>query len=43
MLKKGVAQARPSLYMSKCHIVGNHLLWLNYVSLQAAVVFLSFR
>ena len=25
-----VAQARPSLHLSKCHIVGNHM-WLNYV------------
>ena len=24
------AQARPSLHLSKCHIVGNHMSWLNY-------------
>ena len=26
---KGAAQARPSLHMSKCHIVGNLMHWLN--------------
>ena len=24
---KGVAHSRPSLYLSKCHIVGNHMSW----------------
>ena len=27
-LKKGAAQARLSLHLSKCHIVGNHMLQL---------------
>ena len=25
------AEARPSLYLSKCYIVGNLMHWLNYV------------
>ena len=25
---KGAAQARPSLHLSICHIVGNHMPWL---------------
>ena len=25
---KVAAQAGPSLHLSKCHIVGNHMLWL---------------
>ena len=28
------ADARPSLHMSKCNIVGNHMLWLNLISFQ---------
>ena len=27
---KVAAQARLSLHLSKCHIAGNHMLWLNY-------------
>ena len=27
---KEAAEARPSLHMSKCHIVGNHMHWLNF-------------
>ena len=27
---KGAAQARLSLHLLKCHIVGNHMLWLIY-------------
>ena len=27
---KGNAEARPSLHMSKYHIVGNHMHWLSY-------------
>ena len=27
---KGATQARLSLHMSKCHIVGNHVTWLNH-------------
>ena len=27
-LKKEAAQARLSLHISKCHIVGNHMSWL---------------
>ena len=27
---KEAAEARPSLHMSKCHIVGNLMHWLNY-------------
>ena len=27
------AQARLSLHLSKCHIVGNHMAWLKYVIL----------
>ena len=30
---KEAAEARPSLHMSKCHIVENLLHWLIYVSL----------
>ena len=26
---KEAAKARPSLHLSKCHIVGNHMSWLN--------------
>ena len=29
---KEAAQARLSLHLSKCHIVGNHMSWLNYVA-----------
>ena len=29
-LKRKAAEARPSLHMSKCHIVGNHMHWLMY-------------
>ena len=25
---KGAAQARLSLHLSKCHVVGNHMRWL---------------
>ena len=25
---KEAAEARPSLHMSKCHIVGNHVPWI---------------
>ena len=28
---KEAAQARPSLHLSKCHIVGNHMSWLNFI------------
>ena len=27
-------KARPSLHMSKCHIVGNLMLWLNYYNFE---------
>ena len=30
-------QARLSLHMSKCHIVGNHTAWLNYVLGEASI------
>ena len=26
---KADAEARPRLHLSKCHIVGNHIHWLN--------------
>ena len=29
-LKKEAAQARLSLHLTKCHIVGNLMSWLNY-------------
>ena len=29
---KMTALAHLSLFMSKCHIVGNHMWWLNYVT-----------
>ena len=29
---KEAAQARLSLHVSKYHVVGNHMLWLNYSS-----------
>ena len=29
---KGAAQARLSLHLSKCHIVGNHMSWLNMLT-----------
>ena len=32
---KEAAQIRLSLHMSKCHIVGNHMSWLIYVTLVA--------
>ena len=28
---KEAAQARMSLHLSKCHIVGNHMSWLKYI------------
>ena len=31
MTEKEAAQARVSLHLSKCHIVGNHMSGLNYV------------
>ena len=38
-LKKKAAEARPSLHLSKCHIVGNHIrrliLLYMYVNLKA--------
>ena len=30
-LSKEAAEARPSLHVSKCHIVGNLMHWLNCV------------
>ena len=34
---KGAAQARLNLFMSKCHIVGNHMSWLiTYAALMSS-------
>ena len=27
---KEAAEVRPSLHLSKCHIVGNHMSWLKF-------------
>ena len=32
------AEARPSLHMSKCHIVGNLMHWLIYISEETAIL-----
>ena len=37
-LKKKATQARLSLHLSKCHIVGNHMSWLNYKSVITLVM-----
>ena len=30
---KEAAEARPSLHMSKCHIVGNLMRWLKFINI----------
>ena len=37
LAEKEAAEARPSQHMSKCHVVGNHMPWLNY-RIEEAVV-----
>ena len=43
MLKKGDAQARLSLHLSKCHIVGNHMSRLILIKLTSVIVSLKSR
>ena len=43
MLKKGDVQARLSLHLSKCHIVGNHMSRLILIKLTSVIVSLKSR
>ena len=36
---KEAAQARLSLHLSKCHIVGNHVSWLNLLFLPVYICY----